>query len=79
MLNPDGVQYGNYRCSLLGVDLNWRWTNPSAILHPSIFGAKILTKISEKEHGVALFVDIHGHSRKKNIFMYGCTDTSSNK
>lgn len=22
MLNPDGVVYGNYRCSLLGVDLN---------------------------------------------------------
>ena len=24
MLNPDGVVYGNYRCSLLGVDLNRR-------------------------------------------------------
>jgi Predicted carboxypeptidase len=24
MLNPDGVIYGNYRCSLLGVDLNRR-------------------------------------------------------
>lgn len=24
MLNPDGVRYGNYRCSLLGVDLNRR-------------------------------------------------------
>ena len=22
MLNPDGVQFGNYRCSLIGVDLN---------------------------------------------------------
>jgi murein tripeptide amidase MpaA len=22
ILNPDGVIYGNYRCSLLGVDLN---------------------------------------------------------
>ena len=25
MLNPDGVISGNYRCSLLGVDLNRRW------------------------------------------------------
>ena len=25
MLNPDGVIYGNYRCSLLGVDLNRRY------------------------------------------------------
>lgn len=24
MLNPDGVVYGNYRCSVLGVDLNRR-------------------------------------------------------
>ena len=24
MLNPDGVRYGNYRSSLLGVDLNRR-------------------------------------------------------
>jgi Predicted carboxypeptidase len=24
MLNPDGVVYGNYRCSLLGIDLNRR-------------------------------------------------------
>jgi len=25
------------------------------------------------EREVALFVDIHGHSRKKNVFMYGCS------
>lgn len=25
MLNIDGVIYGNYRCSLLGVDLNRKW------------------------------------------------------
>jgi len=25
MLNPDGVIHGNYRCSLLGVDLNRKW------------------------------------------------------
>lgn len=34
------------------------------------------------ENGVALTCDLHGHSRKKNIFMYGCTvngtDTQSN-
>jgi len=22
--------------------------------------------------GVALYLDIHGHSRKRNVFMYGC-------
>jgi murein tripeptide amidase MpaA len=25
MLNPDGVIYGNHRCSLLGCDLNRKW------------------------------------------------------
>jgi len=29
MINPDGVIHGNYRCSLIGRDLNRRWKNPS--------------------------------------------------
>lgn len=71
MINPDGVVYGNYRCSLLGVDLNRRWNNPSKILHPIIYNAKQLVKMLDTERGVSLFTDIHGHSRKKNVFMYG--------
>ena len=73
MLNPDGVIYGNYRCSLLGVDLNRRWLNPSKILHPSIYWTKQMMKISEIMHGtIHLFCDLHGHSRKQNVFMFGC-------
>ena len=34
MLNPDGVIHGNYRTSLVGVDLNRRWEKPDRILHP---------------------------------------------
>lgn len=40
MLNVDGVRYGNYRTSLLGVDLNRRWINPHKLLHPTIFYTK---------------------------------------
>jgi murein tripeptide amidase MpaA len=40
MLNPDGVVYGNYRCSLLGCDLNRKWEKPNRMLHPTIFHAK---------------------------------------
>jgi murein tripeptide amidase MpaA len=29
MLNPDGVIYGNYRCSMIGNDLNRVWKFPS--------------------------------------------------
>ena len=31
MLNPDGVIYGNNRCSLSGVDLNRQWKRPSKV------------------------------------------------
>ena len=64
MINPDGVIYGNYRWSLLGVDLNRRWNNPSKILYPTIYNAKQLIKMLDIERGVSFFCDIHEHSRK---------------
>ena len=30
MLNPDGVIIGNYRCSIVGADLNRQWIGPSS-------------------------------------------------
>ncbi len=44
MLNPDGVIYGNYRCSLVGVDLNRKWLNPNKYLHPTIYYGKQLVR-----------------------------------
>jgi murein tripeptide amidase MpaA len=72
MLNPDGVIYGNYRCSLLGVDLNRVWDRPNRLLHSSIFYSKKLIKHMNWERKVILYCDFHGHSRKKNTFFYGC-------
>lgn len=72
MLNPDGVIYGNYRCGLAGVDLNRRWKNPNKNLHPTIFASKRLIKSFAKERPLELVCDMHGHSRRKNIFAYGC-------
>jgi len=40
MINPDGVVLGNARSSLAGVDLNRRWANPNAIMHPEIYFLK---------------------------------------
>lgn len=71
MLNPDGVINGNYRCSLAGCDLNRRWKFPSEMLHPTIFHTKKLIMNLCKERPLALYCDLHGHSRRKNIFMYG--------
>ena len=79
MLNPDGVINGNYRCSLAGVDLNRRWSKPSSIWHPTIFSLKNLIKKMHSTRGVLLYCDLHGHSKKKNIFTYACCPTSSHK
>jgi hypothetical protein len=76
MLNPDGVINGNYRCSLAGCDLNWRWKYPSPILHPTIYSAKSLIKQFASERPLILYCDLHGHSRRKNVFMYGNTDSN---
>lgn len=72
MLNPDGVIHGNYRCSLAGVDLNRQYKHPDPILHPTIFALKNLIKSTNENRGVLLYLDIHGHSMKKNVFLYGC-------
>eukprot|EP00656_Telonema_subtile_P050053 TRINITY_DN6382_c0_g1_i4.p1 TRINITY_DN6382_c0_g1~~TRINITY_DN6382_c0_g1_i4.p1 ORF type:complete len:1182 (+),score=250.10 TRINITY_DN6382_c0_g1_i4:89-3634(+) len=71
MLNPDGVIHGNYRCSLAGVDLNRKWGKPSKKLNPSIYHTKQMISKLQETREVFAFVDIHGHSRKKNAFMYG--------
>ena len=71
MINPDGVINGNYRCSLCGSDLNRRYKTPSKVLHPVVYQIKRLVKSFSKERELGLFCDLHGHSRRKNIFMYG--------
>lgn len=72
LLNPDGVYYGNSRCALSACDLNRQWQFPSKIKHPTIFHAKQMIMKESMDRGVVFFCDIHGHSRKKNVFMYGC-------
>lgn len=71
MMNPDGVINGNYRCSLAGCDLNRRWKFPSEMLHPTVYHTKKLISKISKERPLALYCDLHGHSRRKNVFMYG--------
>ena len=76
MLNPDGVICGNYRCSLAGLDLNRQWASPSKHLMPTIWHMKEIMKRLKEDRTVALFTDIHGHSRSSNLFIYGCDDLS---
>ena len=64
MLNIDGVRYGNFRTSLLGVDLNRRWNKPNKSLHPTIFYAKKMIATLKDMHDIKLACDMHGHTKK---------------
>jgi len=72
MLNPDGVIVGNYRSNLSGLDLNRQWQNPSLKQSPEIYAMKEMIRKTLECRDLHLFVDIHGHSRQKNAFLYGC-------
>ncbi|XP_028418309.1 cytosolic carboxypeptidase 1-like isoform X2 [Dendronephthya gigantea] len=73
MLNPDGVINGCHRCSISGADLNRQWLDPDPILFPTIYHAKgLLLYLQAMNKTPLVFCDFHGHSRKKNVFMYGC-------
>ncbi|GMS99583.1 hypothetical protein PENTCL1PPCAC_21758 [Pristionchus entomophagus] len=71
MLNPDGVLTGNHRCSLAGHDLNRIWDSPNRLLHPEIFHAKAIIQKACESKRPLLFLDLHGHSRRSNCFLYG--------
>ncbi|XP_030766572.1 cytosolic carboxypeptidase Nna1-like isoform X2 [Sitophilus oryzae] len=72
MLNPDGVIVGNNRCSLSARDLNRQYRTVMRDAYPSIWYTKLMVRRLLEECGVALYCDLHAHSRKHNIFIYGC-------
>jgi hypothetical protein len=75
MLNPDGVIHGNYRCSLAATDLNRRYGAPHPSLHPTIFAKKSFLRATSQNRKILLYLDLHGHSKLKNAFLYGCDIT----
>ncbi|XP_032872401.1 cytosolic carboxypeptidase 3-like, partial [Amblyraja radiata] len=77
MINPDGVIVGNYRCSLAGRDLNRQYRTIHKDHYPPVWYTRRLIKRLLEERTVLLYCDLHGHSRKQNIFMYGCQEHST--
>lgn len=86
MINVDGVIAGNYRTSMSGNDLNRQFFQPDKHLHPEVVSIKKMMhhlthgkkkKLEDKEgieileEDIVAYIDIHGHSLKKNVFMYG--------
>lgn len=76
MINVDGVRHGNFRFSASGVDLNRRWDSPSEEHYPEIYYLKQMVIREHKLKRVRMYIDMHGHSRKKNVFFYGCCQDS---
>ena len=72
MLNPDGVIIGNYRCSLAGLDCNRQYQKPVRHVTPTIWYSKRVLQTFLQDRPVVMFCDFHGHSCKRNCFMYGC-------
>ncbi|XP_023289899.1 cytosolic carboxypeptidase 2 [Orussus abietinus] len=72
MLNPDGVIVGNNRCSLSGKDLNRQYRTVMRESYPSVWHTKLMIRRLMEECGMAIYCDLHAHSRKHNVFIYGC-------
>lgn len=73
MINPDGVILGNYRTGLAGRDLNREFRNTDKMLFPTVHALKELVRSMKTIYNnrLLIFLDLHGHSVKKNVFAYG--------
>lgn len=73
MANPDGVVAGNYRTSLFGKDLNRTFDQMRKFAFPQIYYLVKFAEELKKTHKkrFCIYLDLHGHSVKKNVFMYG--------
>ncbi|VDL26764.1 unnamed protein product [Hymenolepis diminuta] len=71
MLNADGVIVGNYRCSLVGRDVNRTYNifGPDRI--PEVHYTRKLVQYCQETCKDVVFCDFHGHSQAHNAFIYG--------
>ncbi|XP_011693107.1 PREDICTED: cytosolic carboxypeptidase 1-like isoform X2 [Wasmannia auropunctata] len=79
MLNIEGVVNGCNRYGLTNEDLNRRWSSPNRTYHPVIYHTKGLMEYCARvlQRPPHVFVDYHGHSRRKNVFLFGCSRSGS--
>ena len=71
MMNPDGVILGNSRSGASGKDLNREFRSTNNFLHPEIIAVKKLVGRVQQTHKIDMYLDFHGHSGKRNMFMFG--------
>eukprot|EP01062_Namystynia_karyoxenos_P041562 TRINITY_DN3028_c0_g1_i2.p1 TRINITY_DN3028_c0_g1~~TRINITY_DN3028_c0_g1_i2.p1 ORF type:complete len:959 (+),score=205.78 TRINITY_DN3028_c0_g1_i2:108-2984(+) len=78
MLNPDGVIAGCFRCSLFPSDLNRVWQYPDRECHPTVYHLKqLVERLKDAGREVRMYVDLHGHTRKRDLFVYGSAEGRS--
>ncbi len=60
---------------MAGSDLNRRFDEPDYRLHPTVWNIKRMTEqitqSNTNSENLLFYIDMHGHSRKKNVFMFG--------
>jgi hypothetical protein len=67
MVNVDGVVLGNFRTGVLGLDLNRLYQEEECEDVYEVDHIKGLASIKN----TIMYLDFHGHSTKKNVFIYG--------
>ncbi|KAL6266793.1 hypothetical protein P5V15_003625 [Pogonomyrmex californicus] len=75
MLNPDGVFLGNYRSTVMGLDLNRSWNRISEWIHPTLLATRAMLKSLDKNSHTPLdcVLDLHAHTNATGVFVYGNT------
>jgi hypothetical protein len=62
---------GNYRTGFSGHDLNRQFAKPDYRLHPTVAAVKQVLGRIQSEGRLLACLDLHAHSRKKSVFIYG--------
>ena len=48
-------------------------------MQPTVYALKYFMQMQSKVRSIGMYIDLHGHSRKYNVFMYGCDDKKKPK
>ncbi|CAL8082537.1 unnamed protein product [Orchesella dallaii] len=73
MINPDGVYLGNFRCSIMGYDLNRQWNQISPWAHPTLSALRnyLIELDSSKTVELDMVIDLHAHTSLMSAFIHG--------
>ncbi|PSS47035.1 M14-type cytosolic carboxypeptidase [Pseudomonas sp. BBP2017] len=67
-MNPDGALHGHLRTNAAGQDLNRAWQSASIDKSPEV----LFAQVQMKQHGVDMFLDVHGDEEIPHVFTAGC-------